>query len=101
MVIAELKAAIQTPEQLDTFLSDLLSSIHQYYNTQGTSVENYNSRDGHEMIKVLIHVMSPAFIESHSDEDLDWWYTLGRHMPGLGHFRLKIDEIYKKKCSRP
>jgi len=89
-IIDELKTTIQTPEELDKFLSDLFLKIHAYYNLHSDvffeycgmspNEEDYSHYDGDVVIKIIGDVIFPAFAWNHSKTDLDWWYVLGHHL---------------------
>lgn len=81
-IIDELKSTIQTPKQLDIFLSELITRLHHYYESRSLSRDNFNDYDGHPFARyIILHIINPAFnMSHHSDNELDWWYTLAKYL---------------------
>lgn len=83
-ITEELKSSIQTSEQLDALLSAFMSRVHQFYHSVGVPMEEYKNLDGHVLGKahIIVNIFPKIFMnkKEHSDEDLDWWYTLAKHL---------------------
>jgi hypothetical protein len=98
--VDEIKNQISTSKELDDFLSSLNSTFEETLASKGIRPERYDNEKGHGFIKAISFVIEKTFLDpkEHSYDDLDWWYTLGRHFCYSSMVMNRITSmVYKKE----
>lgn len=96
-IVEELKSEIQTSEQLDAFLAELLLRFRSL-NEELFNDLSFDDFVGHFVIKTLLNPIREAFVQGRpkTKENIDWWYTLGRHLYMSSYVASSVSNIYKK-----
>ena len=104
----ELGVRIKTPQDLDSFLSELESKYNSILEQRGESkIFDSGHYVGDRFAHTMVEVFQTLYIGPHNngeeatEDDMDWLYALMRHLYGWTDIIDAVRNVYKKNISNP